>query len=76
MKSHPIDNSNIHKAVTELMDVIPYWFGAIDLAVTHSGAIYVLEFSPEFGTKYVDTAPLQTMAKEAFKNYISYLSKK
>lgn len=75
MKSYPIDNPNIHKAVTELMDVIPYWFGAIDLAVTHSGKIYVLEFSPEFGTKYVDTAPLQTMAKDAFKNYVAYMSK-
>jgi hypothetical protein len=75
MKSYPIDNPNIHKAVTELMGVIPHWFGAIDLAVTHSRKIYVLEFSPEFGTKYVDTAPLQTMAKDAFKNYVAYMSK-
>lgn len=74
MMSYPVDNPDILKAVTELVEVIPHWFGAIDLAVTNSGDIYVLEFSPEFGTKYMDSSYIQLMAQTAFKNYISYLS--
>ena len=76
MKYQPIDIGHIHNAVVELMDVIPHWFGAIDLAITKTGHVVVLEFSPEFGTKYTDTSAIQKMARKAFKNYISYLSKK
>ena len=76
MKYQPIDIGHIHTAVVELMDVIPHWFGAIDLAITKTGHVVVLEFSPEFGTKYTDTSAIQKMARRAFKNYISFLSKK
>lgn len=76
MKYQPIDIGHIYNAVVELMDVIPHWFGAIDLAITKTGHVVVFEFSPEFGTKYTDTSAIQKMARRAFKNYITYLSKK
>jgi hypothetical protein len=76
MKYQPIDIGHIYSAVVELMDVIPHWFGAIDLAITKTGHVVVFEFSPEFGTIYTDTSAIQKMARRAFKNYISYLSKK